>query len=328
MINPNLITVKPIRLPLYPIWPLGFLNGLFARAAVWKAMEELGVERIDVLWVFSPFHAFAVRSFELPVVVYDCADYSEAFVKSRIFPHQVLRRHVVSLEKYVLTRANLTFVTAHALGIRCARYCQNVHLLSNGVDESFFINQEGAPREALRFERPIIGYIGRISEHFDFELVGCLARERPKWSFVMVGSWSRSVEKKVRNLETLANMHFLGMKRYELMRPYIQQFDVAIIPFLLNDLTQNLWPIKLFEYLACGKPVVSTNVLEKSDLLEMVRISDKHSFLNMIEESLRGNSVELENKRIAKAKEYTWGSQIHNAEMLLSEVSRMKRAVT
>jgi glycosyltransferase involved in cell wall biosynthesis len=131
------------------------------------------------------------------------------------------------------------------------------------VDFEHFASAAGIPAQQIPEDvrdlpRPVLGYFGLISEYVDLELIAAVARRRPEWSFVFVGS----ARCDARALDGLDNVHLLGGKPYEELPRYCRAFDVGLIPFRMNQLTRAVNPIKLREYLAAGLPVVSTPLPE------------------------------------------------------------------
>ena len=134
----------------------------------------------------------------------------------------------------------------------------NAHLVAHGVDLQALEGRR-PPSDFRRIPRPVVGYVGDLdSTRLDARLVATMAAGRPDWSFVFIGAKHRNSG--VASLESMRNVHFLGVRRYELALKYIRGFDVATIPHLDNALTRHMSPLKLSVYLACGVPVVTSAV--------------------------------------------------------------------
>jgi glycosyltransferase involved in cell wall biosynthesis len=140
-------------------------------------------------------------------------------------------------------------------------------LCPNGVDFAHFARHDAtrnppddlAPILARR--RPIIGYYGALAEWFDYDLVAYAAKALPDHEFVLIGP-DYDGTMRSRDLFTLANVNWLGVKEYAELASYLRYFDVATIPFLVNEVTHSVSPIKLFEYMAGGRPIVTTDLRE------------------------------------------------------------------
>lgn len=134
----------------------------------------------------------------------------------------------------------------------------NAHLMPHGVDLPV-VEDYRSSRENRGTPRPIVGYVGDLdSARLDARLVATIAADRPDWSFVFIGAKHRN--SRLASLESMANVRFLGVRRYEQALKHIRGFDVAIIPHLDNALTRHMSPLKLSVYLACGVPVVTSAV--------------------------------------------------------------------
>jgi len=159
--------------------------------------------------------------------------------------------------------------------------------------------------------RPIIGYIGGLHRFVDYDLLARMARARPLWSWVFVGAITTDIGE----LALLPNIHLLGQQPHQDMAHYIGQFDVCLIPYLNNRATATIVPIKLNEYLAAGKPIVSTSLPTICDFNARHKIlitaaNHPHAFLHAIEQALAWpNDEEIIGRRraiaaLAEAKAY------------------------
>jgi glycosyltransferase involved in cell wall biosynthesis len=142
--------------------------------------------------------------------------------------------------------------------------------------------------EVLSFPKPVIGYIGGLHRHVDFELIAKMAALRPEWSWVFVGPFQAPVEV----LQGRENIHLLGPKPHRLLVRYLRSFDVCIVPYLKTAYTETVVPVKTNEYLAAGKPVVSTDLPTVREFNEQHHIlitagNEPNEFLEGIESALR-----------------------------------------
>ena len=164
-------------------------------------------------------------------------------------------------------------------------------------------------KDMKRFSSPIIGYYGAIADWFDTHLVGELATENPQWTFVLIG------DTELADLEPLKdnkNVHLLGEKPYEQIPHYLSHFDVCIIPFKEIPLTHATNPLKLFEYLSAGKPIVATRLDEISNYKDMLRLAKtKQEWIDAIEESLGEEKTKgLLSDRYEFARANTWETRM------------------
>lgn len=165
-------------------------------------------------------------------------------------------------------------------------------------------SRPGPLRPLSELSGAIIGYYGAISEWFDVKMVREAAEARPDWQFVLIGD---TVGADVSPLKRLPNVHLLGRQPYAALPGYLHQFDVACIPFLRTPLTDAADPVKFYEYLSAGKPVVAVDLPELEphrDYFYPVR-SVAH-FVSQIEVALREQSPEKVQARIEFARQNTW----------------------
>lgn len=208
--------------------------------------------RDPVLWYYTPMALPWSRHLEASVVVYDCMDELTAFAGA----DESLRRR----ETELLARADL--VTTGGASLYEAKRSRhgNVHLFASSVDVPHFARArrpQPDPVDQRDIPHPRLGYFGVIDERMDLPLLTGLAAARPSWHIVLVGPTVKIDEA---TLPRAANIHYLGRKPYEALPAYVSGWDVALLPFARNDATRFISPTKTPEYLAAGRPVVSTSI--------------------------------------------------------------------
>jgi glycosyltransferase involved in cell wall biosynthesis len=216
--------------------------------------ELLTRERIDSpwLWYYTPMALRWSSDIESSVVVYDCMDELSNFK----FAPPDLRE----LERHLLSRADVVFTGGRSLFEAKRNTHRNIHCFPSGVETSHFRqarSQGPEPADQAQIPTPRIGYYGVIDERIDLDLLGSIARARPDWQLVMVGPLAKLAAE---DLPREANIHWLGAKAYNELPSYLAGWDVAMMPFALNDSTRYISPTKTPEYLCGGKPVVSTPI--------------------------------------------------------------------
>ncbi|MGA2061319.1 MAG: glycosyltransferase [Thermoguttaceae bacterium] len=162
----------------------------------------------------------------------------------------------------LLVEADIVITSSHKLHQQYRLKRPDILLVPNAVKAGDFANNFHQRPADLPFEgAKIIGYYGAIAEWFDFDLIRFAAEQRPQYQYVLMGL-TNCPEKIQYLVARCANVHYLGEKPYEELPGYLAYFDAALVPFLVNDITHAVSPLKLFEYMAGGKPVVSTDILE------------------------------------------------------------------
>ena len=211
-----------------------------------------GLSRPLVAWYYTPMMLTFSRDLDATVVVFDAMDELSKF---KFAPVKLL-----DLEQELIDRADLVFTGGTSLYEAKKDRHDSVHLFPSSVDRVHFAKaraRQFEPADQEDLNRPRLGFYGVIDERFDIELLDAIAKMRPDWSFVMVGPVVKISEE---DLPRRPNIHYLGGKKYEQLPAYLSGWDVALMPFAMNESTQFISPTKTPEYLAGGKPVVSTPV--------------------------------------------------------------------
>lgn len=190
------------------------------------------------------------------------------------------------LEDQLLRRSDLVIVSADRLYQSKAQINSRTVLVRHGVDFDHFCRaldpETIVPEEIAKLPRPVIGFFGLIADWVDLELMAHVARQFPHGSLVLLGKATTDTAV----LEQVPNVHLLGRKPYEALPAYCKGFDVALMPFRINELTLNANPLKVREYLAAGLPVVSSAIPEV-EVLGLCRIGrDRESFVREVEAAL------------------------------------------
>ena len=184
----------------------------------------------------------------------------------------------------------------------------NVYWMPNGVDFKHYKKRFALiNRDIADIPRPIIGYIGVIQDKVDLELIKFLAQKNEKKSLVMVGPvWDEQNSLKM-ELEKMPNVHFLGYKTYQEAPMYIQQFDVGIIPHKASGFSASTNPMKTYEYLACGKPVVASNNIGTENIGDIIEVANNYQQFNeKIQQVLENDDQSKRDLRQEFVKKHSW----------------------
>ena len=233
--------------------------------------QLIAKERIQryVLWYYTPQALRFSDHLSPDVVVYDCMDELSAFKNA----DPALPR----LERELMRRADLVFTGGHSLYEAKKHQHHNIHALPSSVDVAHFAaarQQTDAPADQAVIPHPRLGFFGVLDERLDVPLLAGVADARPDWHFVMIGP---VVKIDPAELPRRSNIHYLGARSYGDLPRYIAGWDVALLLFARNEATRFISPTKTPEYLAAGKPVVSTSirdVVHPYGALDLVRIAD------------------------------------------------------
>lgn len=245
-------------------------------------------------------------------VVYDCMDHHAGFSTNR--------GAMLEQEDELLASADLVVASSAPIEREARKRNRNVVLVRNGCEYQHFAAPQPGPPFAKKPGRPVVGYYGAIADWFDTDLVAGLARRRPDWDFVLVGS---TFTADVGALSKLPNVSLPGEKPYAQIPRWLCGFDVAILPFKRLPLTEATNPVKAYEILAAGKPLVSVPLPEVAALGDVVRLaSDAAEFESQINAALAGDSTASAERRRAFARHNTWQDRFRALEPVLSRLVR------
>ena len=184
----------------------------------------------------------------------------------------------------------------------------------NGVDYDHFTNIDNNFIFDKKFvnilneKKPIIGYYGALASWFDYNMIIDLATKRPNYNIVLLGiKYDDSFDKS--DLSKYSNIYFLGSKNYDILPNYAYKFDVCTIPFLINDITQATSPLKLFEYMALGKPIVTTSMKECKKYNSVMIANNNSEFISLVDKAIhisKENDEKYYNLLNKEALENTW----------------------
>lgn len=283
-VEPNIFVLNPLAVPAYGSNLVRTFNQRFLASQIRRAMRGLGFS--DVLnFVFNPAAGLLAGKIGEEKVVYYCVDEYTAFTG--------VAAGLKEIEEDLFRRADLVVVSAEKLFESKHRFNTNTHLIRHGTDWAHFRSAVDlnlpVPGDMTDLPRPIIGFHGLLADWVDFELIKKTAESFPNASVVLVGKVSVDAERKIGILDGVANIHLVGRKPYKDLPAYCRHFDVAINPFVINELTLAANPLKVREYLAAGVPVVSTDIPEVRVLEDCLVANGAESFISLIGKVLAGD---------------------------------------
>lgn len=253
-------------------------------------------------------------------LLYEYIDEIHEDISGKRIPPQVMERH-----RYLLRNEDVICVaTADKLFKEVqGERSHDCALITNGVDIAHFSDKRSKQHlsaelgEVIAKGRPVIGYFGALAKWFDYGLVANLAKRRPNYEIVLIGpDYDGSAQ--VIRAKCLPNVTMLGSVDYKILPDYASWFDVAIIPFVLNDITASTSPIKLFEYMALGLPIVTTDMPECRKYAPVLIGKDVESFIEKIDVALLlRNNLEYKKSLRVCAEKNSWESKASEINALL-----------
>jgi glycosyltransferase involved in cell wall biosynthesis len=319
-VEPNLWVHTPLVLP-FPYSPqVARLNGWILRATIQRLRRALNMDDFQ-LWTFLPTTERFVGSLGESLSVYYCTDEWAGF-------SHLGREPVALMEQRLCEKADVIFTTSRPLLERKGAYNKETHLASHGVDHAHFATALAESTkladEIARLPKPILGFFGLIENWIDRDLLAYIAEQRPSWSIVLVGKAAVDVSA----LQRHPNIHLLGRRSYADLPRYAKGFDVGLCPFVTNELTRNINPIKLREYLSAGLPVVAIGIPEAALYQDSCRlVENMEGFLAACEAATREDRPELRKQRSDAMKRETWESKVADSLAITLRVKAARMGV-
>lgn len=281
-----------------------WLNEAFRKKALRNYLRNLGYRRQNtVLWLFPPHpyieHLLEVIPYRLAVthVIDDFTKFDPAHV---LYPYA--QAQYPKLGEW----SDIIFTTSQANKEEFAKTGVPCHLFYPAVDQTFFGNPETLPSR-IRGEAPRLGYVGFIMERTDLDLIKFAAMQRPQWRFLLAGPQYPAGYLDESGLLELPNVEYLGPVPQQQVPGFLKSLDVCLMPHRDTEYSRSMGPLKLYQYLASGRPIVSTNVAGLERVREHILVAhDPEEFIKHIETALQTDTEELSAERIEVALRNTW----------------------
>jgi glycosyltransferase involved in cell wall biosynthesis len=279
--------------------------------------------RDPVQWFYDPMAvtAFAGHLNE-SAIVYDCMDQLSQF---RGAPAELARR-----DRELLAIANVVFAGGPKICKDKIKHNANCYSFGCGVDVEHFGRAAHpstiVPADIAHLQRPVYGYIGVVDERIDYDLVATLAEKNAHGSVVMIGPWTKV---DATTFPRRDNLHWLGQRDYGQLPAYAKGFDVCLMPFALNKATEFINPTKALEYMATGRPIVSTPiedvVLQFEDVVTIARTHE--DFVSRCERAAGGPNPIAIRRGLKRAKANSWESIVSQLEAHVANVLNNRRSM-
>jgi glycosyltransferase involved in cell wall biosynthesis len=272
------------------------------------------------IWFYTPMAVPLAAGLDPRGVVYDCMDELTLFKNA---PRQLVQR-----ENALLKDADLVFTGGPSLYRSKKDRHPSVHCFSSSVDHDHFSQVDCDHPLQADLQRPRLGYCGVIDERINMDLVDAMATAHPEWQIVMVGP---VVKIDPQGLPRHPNIHWLGQQGYQDLPAFICGWDVCLMPFALNDATKFISPTKMLEYMACGRPSISTSI---RDVVEpyghVVAIADTPQGYIAECERILGWSIDEQRRHAAELRQAisttSWDKTAQAMAALIEEADRANAA--
>ena len=293
-------------------------------ARVRHLLHQMDIERV-ILYLWRPEYSWSKGRFSESLTCYHIDD-EYGFDTTRDAP-------ISDTEMTLLRQSDLVFIHSKTLMAKKGSINPNTYYMPNGVDFEHFRRvveeQREEPDDLKQISAPRIGYVGYLKRHLDLPLLLAIARQRRDWSIVLIGPVRQDhveIMDDIAQLEQQPNVYFLGRKPYSELPAYIKGFDVGLMNYRQTPYTKYIYPVKLHEYLACGKPVVATpleNLREFSHVLQFAETLN--DWVRKIEAGLVETDARLVEQRVSVAGENSWTARTDKIVALFDAALRERR---
>ena len=322
-VEKNLWVVSPVSIPLHHWFSVQKLNQAALTHALVSHLHRLNFHN-PILWSFLPLGSSLCGRLGESLVIYHCVDDYAA-------NPGVAANELRAMEQRLLSAADLVLTTNPVLYQERKTQTRYAVYLGNVAQTSHFEPDpaRSIPAEMEQVPRPILGYQGNISGYkTDLPLLIALAKAMPQAGIVLVGpvGWG-DPGTDISALKSLPNVHFIGRVAFSDLPAYVSAFDVGLLPLRDNESTRRSFPMKFYEYMAAGKPIVATDLPAFAPYRErthLCRLADNHpAFIKAVQDALADSDLHL-SERIAEARANSWDVRVEQISRLVAEALALK----
>lgn len=285
-------------------------------------LKRLGFNEI-ILWLYPPQSAPLIGLFDMKISVYHCIERFAGIQKGR------KREVMLEEEAQLLRRADLVFTHSDGLRKRYEPLTQRpIRLIPSAADVAHFQSSRKVHPDILHIPQPRMGVVGTLDERIDIEMLSELARLHKNWHLILIGH-IRTERVDMTPLFALRNVHSLGKYAFKELPELLNGMDVNLVPYVLNELTRYISPLKIYEYLAVGKPIVSVDLPEVHSLSDWITIVPENhgsaaerakAFGTCIQRAMDSNSPEREYELRKAAWDHDWDERVNDMWQTIDSV--------
>lgn len=315
----HILTPPPRLFLRHFLRPVGILNQAILGRAVRRAAHRLEM-RNPILWTFLHQTDRILGSLGERLAVYHCVDHW-AWLMPRV-PLMGSTARIQEDETRTAVRADFTVSTSKFLRKHLLHANQSSFYVPNAADveklSRYALDDPPPPVDMASISRPVLGFAGTLEMKSDLDLLRHIALQRPNWSQVFVGHAENVPD--IAKLRGLRNVHFLGLKHHDDLPLYLRHFDVCLVPFRRTPELESISPLKVFEYLAAGRPVVATRYSEIESLIDVVELCEgPDQFITAIERALEHDRPKDRERRLSVARNNSWSQRYEVLRSLIDQ---------
>jgi len=320
-VSKNIWTYSPISLPFNFLNLIKNINKFFLEKSLLSLIKSLRFDN-PILWVYNPYAIYFIDKIKYSLLIYHCVD------DLSLIPGAD-KEGIKKAEQILLEKTDIVFTTSNVLFEKCKKINKNTFSQPNVADFSHFnkadVKEIVIPAKFEKLKKPIITFYGNLTPYkIDFNLIDYSSKQLIDCSIAIIGPyWEGEGRDEINQLKKNKNIYFIGPAPYENLPEYLSATDLIILPYKINEATQNIFPLKFFESLATGKPVVSTPLPALSDYSNLIPMTDNYSqFVDYIKDLLQHDSPEKKLMRLELAKQNTWEKRIEEMDKIIQENCR------
>lgn len=283
------------------------INARIINRRVISALNKLKMKEPLLINAFNPTYGKnALKGLDQKATFYYCYD--------NISAANWASKHGSRLEQSFIKQADAVIFSSDDLQKTKGKEAKVSYVIKNGVDLSIFNNNLIQQLPETDLNTVNIGYIGSIDNRLDYELLIKMIQQLNNWQFHFIG---RIMDSNANKLKNFTNVKFYGSVEPSELPGLMANFNAGIIPFVKNDFTQNIYPMKANEYLAMGLTVVMTDFAQLNDLTSIVSVAERDNFIEILENEVKNDSIEKKLQRKSKAANNSWKCKASEFESIL-----------
>jgi glycosyltransferase involved in cell wall biosynthesis len=302
---------------------LPFLNRKKIVVSIKGAIRRFGIKPV-LVWLFRPQDYWIAEHFNPKYLCYHLTD------KYNTMPLNVKTRSDIKaldkIEKKIFQRADLVFCTAKSIWKETLNKHKRAVYVGNVADVAHFSKANDIttkiPDDIASLPNPVIGFFGAISSFkIDYNLIKVTANKYPEGSVVLIGPIREAAKSQFKKLPRQKNIYYLGTKNYFSLPAYLKGFDICIIPYVKSEYTEHVFPLKFFEYLSSGKPLVATKLPSLDDFRHLYYSAKNESeWIEKIQTAIYENDTKLQEQRKKISAENSWERRVEQIENCLNKL--------